>query len=75
MTMIQVRNVPEALHRRLKSRAALQGRSLSEMILIELEHLADTPSVAEMEARLNELPPVDVPGGGASVIQQERAAR
>jgi len=45
------------------------------MILTQLEHLADTPTVAELEARLNDLPPVDVPGGGASVIQQERAAR
>ena len=30
---IQIRNVPEALHRKLKSRAALEGKSLSGYLL------------------------------------------
>ena len=34
--MIQVRNVPDALHRKLKSRAALEGMSLSDYLLAEL---------------------------------------
>ena len=75
MTMIQVRNVPEALHRRLKSRAALQGKSLSDMVLAELEQLADSPTLAELEARLATLPPVDLSGGAASLIEQERPHR
>lgn len=48
---------------------------MSEMILQELVHLADTPSLAEIEARLASLPPVEVPGGAAEVIKQERVTR
>jgi plasmid stability protein len=33
LTMIQIRNVPDALHHRLKSRAALEGMSLSDYLL------------------------------------------
>jgi plasmid stability protein len=75
MSMVQVRNVPDDVHRRLKSRAAMQGRSLSEMLLQELVHLVDTPSLAEIEARLATLPPVEIPGGAADIISQERTAR
>jgi hypothetical protein len=51
------------------------GRSLSEMILQELVRLVDAPSLAEIEARLASLPPVEVPGGAAEVIRQERVTR
>jgi plasmid stability protein len=50
--MIQIRNVPEPLHRRLKSRAALAGMSLSDYLLNELRELADRPTVEELRARL-----------------------
>ena len=39
--MIQIRNVPETLHRKLKSRAALAGMSLSDYLLAELGRVAD----------------------------------
>ena len=42
--MIQIRNVPDALHRRLKSRAALAGMSLSDYLLNEIRELADIAS-------------------------------
>lgn len=42
--MIQVRNVPDPLHRRLKARAAEEGVTLSDLILAELRHLAERPS-------------------------------
>lgn len=51
-TMIQVRNVPDALHRRLKSRAALAGMSLSEYLLGELRKVAERPTLEELRARL-----------------------
>jgi len=38
--MVQIRNMPDDLHRRLKSRAALAGMSLSEYLLRELRHVA-----------------------------------
>ncbi len=35
--MIQIRNVPDALHRKLKARAALEGMSLSDYLLAEVQ--------------------------------------
>ena len=51
-TMIQIRNVPDALHRRLKSRAALAGMSLSDYLLSEIRSTAERPTVEELRARL-----------------------
>jgi len=50
--MIQIRNVPDALHRRLKSRAALAGMSLSDYLLGEIRSVAERPTLDELRARL-----------------------
>src|SRR5690242_4681557 len=55
-TMIQIRNVPEALHRELKSRAAREGMSLSDYLLREIRHVAERPTLEEMRARLHSRP-------------------
>ena len=46
-TMIQIRNVPETLHRRLKARAAIEGLSMSRYILREMEKALERPSRRE----------------------------
>lgn len=51
--MIQIRNVPADLHRRLKSRAALAGMTLSDYLLREIRRVAERPSVEELRARLH----------------------
>ncbi len=51
-TMIQIRNVPDTLHRRLKSRAALAGMSLSDYLLSEIRELATRPTLEELQSRL-----------------------
>jgi antitoxin FitA len=51
-TMVQIRNVPDALHRRLKSRAALAGMSLSDYLLSEIRQVAERPTLDELRARL-----------------------
>jgi antitoxin FitA len=56
--MIQIRNVPDALHRRLKARAALEGKSLSDYLLAEIREIAERPTVEEMRARLARRAPV-----------------
>jgi antitoxin FitA len=61
MKMIQVRNVPEELHRALKARAALEGRTLSDYILAELPRLADKPTAEQVLARVRERTPVGGP--------------
>jgi plasmid stability protein len=50
--MIQIRNVPDALHRRLKARAARSGMSLSDYLLRDLQELAARPTIEEMRFRL-----------------------
>lgn len=50
--MIQIRNVPDVLHRRLKSRAALAGMSLSDYLLSEMRQVAERPTLDELRARL-----------------------
>ena len=52
-TMVQIRNVPDALHRRLKSRAALAGMSLSDYLLSEIRQVAERPTLDELRARLD----------------------
>jgi plasmid stability protein len=52
-TMVQIRNVPDALHRRLKSRAALAGMSLSDYLLGEIRQVAERPTLDELRARLH----------------------
>jgi plasmid stability protein len=42
--MLQIRNVPDHLHRRLKARAAQEGVTLSDLLLAELRQIADRPS-------------------------------
>ena len=52
-TMIQIRNVPDTLHRRLKPRAALAGMSLSDYLLSEIRQVAERPTLDELRARLH----------------------
>ena len=70
--MVQVRNVPDALHRRLKSRAADSGQSLSDYLLAELERLAARPTRHEMLARIHSRKRVTLKTPAAVVIREER---
>jgi hypothetical protein len=49
--IIQIRNVPDALHCRLKSRAALAGMSLSDYLLAEICRVADRETIGELRVR------------------------
>ena len=73
--MIQIRNVPEALHRRLKSRAALEGMSLSNYLLAELRRVAERPSLAELRKRLEKRPSTDPRPSPEEAIRAERDSR
>ena len=48
--MIQLRNVPDALHRKLKARAAQAGMSLSDYLLDEIRQAAERPTMEEFRA-------------------------
>jgi plasmid stability protein len=52
--MIQLRHVPEGLHRQLKVRAALAGLSLSDFLIREVRKIAEQPTAEEMMQRLSQ---------------------
>ena len=70
--MIQIRNVPEPLHRQLKSRAALAGMSLSDYLLQEIRQAAERPTLAELRARLAARQGVTPSVAPADAIHDER---
>ena len=73
--MIQIRNVPDALHRELKSRAALAGMSLSDYLLGEIRQVVERPTLDELRARLNSRSSVDPSVSSADVVRAERDGR
>lgn len=73
--MIQVRNVPDVLHRTLKARAATAGMSLSDYLLGELREIAERPTLAEFRERLHARRPVAMALNTADLLREERAAR
>jgi plasmid stability protein len=73
--MIQIRNVPPELHRRLKSRAALAGMSLSDYLLAEIRQAAERPTIDELRARLDSRTTVTPRVAPAQAIRAERDER
>ncbi len=70
--MIQIRNVPDPLHRLLKSRAALAGMSLSDYLMNQIRQIAEQPTLEEMRARLERLPPVTPSESSTEIIRAHR---
>lgn len=73
--MIQLRHVPDDLHRTLKARAAMQGLSLSDYLLQEIHRIAERPTLAELRRRLSESAPVVTRVSPAKAVRQERDSR
>jgi plasmid stability protein len=75
MKMIQIRNVPEALHRRLKVRAATEGLSLSDYLRIQMQAVADRPTVAELRQRLESRSRASLSETPTEALRRERDSR
>ena len=73
--MIQVRHVPDDLHRRLKARAAMARMSLSDYLLSELRALVQRPTVEELRERLTARQPVVLKPSAAEAVRAERRTR
>jgi plasmid stability protein len=73
--MIQLRNVPDALHRSLKARAATSGMSLSDYLLAQIKEIAERPTLAELRERLHQRKPVAAQLDTARMMREEREAR
>jgi len=72
--MIQIRNVPTRLHRALKARAAMEGKSMSDLLLEQIEASLALPSESELRARLRDAEPFDIAESSAGLIRRERDA-
>ena len=74
MPNVQVRGVPDDVHRRLKAQAAMSGQSLNDFLLARMTELARTPTIPELTARLREREPYEGPSI-AAIIREERDSR
>jgi antitoxin FitA len=75
MSMIQIRNVPEPLHRELKARAARAGMTLSDYLLALIRDATERPEPGELRARIRERSPVFPAEPPADAVRAEREAR
>jgi len=73
--MVQIRNMPDDIHRTLKSRAALAGMSLSDYLLLEVKKVAEMPTMEEMRERLARLPPATLSRSPTEILREERDRR
>ena len=73
--MIQIRNVPDALHRKLKARAAVSGMSLSDYLLGQIKETAERPTLAEFRERLHKRGPLGIEIDTVRLIREERESR
>lgn len=74
MVNIQMRDVPDEVHRRLKAQAATAGMSLNQFLLERIAEVARLPTLAELLARIQEREPY-LGESSAEAIHEERAAR
>jgi hypothetical protein len=70
--MIQLRHVPDELHRKLKARAAMEGLSLSDYLLQEVERIAERPTLSDLRRRLAERSSVIVRTSPAKAVRAGR---
>ncbi len=73
--MIQLRNVPDALHRTLKVRAAMASMSLSDYLLAEIRQVAERPTLSDLRERLHGRQHVTSSLSAARAVRAEREAR
>ena len=73
--MIQLRHVPEALHRQLKARAALAGLPLSDFLIREAQKIVAKPTAEEMRERLSRRKRYEGKPSPTEVLRQERDSR
>lgn len=73
--MIQIRNVPDDVHRRLKIRAAKEGITLSELLAREARRLSEQPTLEELRDRLLSGPRRKFRVSPTEMVREERERR
>ena len=72
--MIQIRNVPDKLHRQLKARAALEGTSMSQFILREIKKSLDRPSLEEVLSQITSQTEQQLNRTPADMVREDRSS-
>ena len=72
---VQIRNLPEAKHRRLKARAASHGLTITDYLKNLLDRDLDMPTHAELVARAKKLTQVDIGATAVDYVRQDRDSR
>jgi antitoxin FitA len=73
--LVQIKNVPDPVHRTLKARAAQAGMTLSDYLVKELTAIAARPTLEEVLAGLKSRGPIDRPFDTAAAVRRERESR
>ena len=73
--MIQLRHVPDAIHRKLKARAAMKGMSLSDYLVREVTQLTEQPTMQEVLSEIRKLSPVEWREPVVETIRRMRESR
>lgn len=73
--LIQIKNVPDPVHRTLKARAAQAGMTLSDYLLKEISAVAERPTIEDILARLKARGSIDKPFDTAAAVRRERESR
>lgn len=70
--MVQIRNMPDDLHRRLKAKAAARGMSLSDYLLEMADREGKQLSVEEISARIEKRGRVPLGTSAADIVREAR---
>ena len=70
--MIQIRNVPDEVHKALKIRAAKEGMSLSDFLRREVTKVAERPSLDEIIERIRRRGPPGEPFNSVAAVRELR---
>jgi plasmid stability protein len=72
LKMIKIKNVPDTLYRKLRARAAIEGMTLSDYLMVEIRRCAERPSLKELRERLNTRKPISPKIPPAKAVRIER---
>ncbi|MEQ1931464.1 MAG: hypothetical protein ABL957_13185 [Parvularculaceae bacterium] len=72
---VQIRELPEATHRKLKMRATEEGLSMSEYLKRLIERDLQRPRWSEIKARMLEMGPIELSESPTDAIRRERDSR
>jgi len=73
--MIQIRHVPDEIHKALKIRAVQKGMNLSEYLLREITAIAQHPTLEEVVQRIESRPAVRIEESSVAAVRSERESR